>query len=116
MVLSWRAPAPPEVQALAGEQAGGVRVIVDEVRWSGLDVRDASVTLWERARRMPDVELTSAGACGDLSGLVVAVAPPLEESRRAALQERFAEIAGMSVKVVEGESGTDLGGGNGVSD
>ncbi|WP_166389154.1 hypothetical protein [Nocardioides ochotonae] len=104
VVVSWRAPAPPEVQALAGEQAGGVRVIVDEVRWSGLDVHDASVTLWERAQRMPDVELTSTGACGDLSGMVVGVAAPLEETRRAELQQRFAEIAGMPVKVVEGDA------------
>jgi len=110
VVLSWRAPAPPEVLALAGEQRGGVRVIVDEVPWSGEDVRAASVTLWERARRMPDVELTSTGACGDLSGLVVGVVAPLEEPRRAELQERFAEIAGMPVKVVEGEPVVGLDG------
>ncbi|NPC97069.1 hypothetical protein [Nocardioides sp. zg-DK7169] len=93
-----------------------MRVVVDEVAWSGEEVRQATVRLWERTRRMPGVELTSAGACGDLSGLVVTVSEPLDEARRGRLQERFAEIAGIPVKVVEGEAVVMLDGGDAVSD
>ncbi len=101
VLLSWKAPVPDQIAALEGRRPDGVRVIVDPVRFSARDVRAASSRAARAIRGGPvAVDGVLTYGCADGSGLVVGVEPPALRGRRAALQARLSEAAGMPVFVV----------------
>ncbi|WP_244930416.1 hypothetical protein [Nocardioides sp. W7] len=98
VVVQWRAPVPGVVQALAGERADRVRVILEEVPLSRHQVDRAAAAI-EEADDL-GVEVTATSGCAGGTGLVVGVPPDTEIDDRPALQERLAGVAGVPVLVV----------------
>lgn len=97
--LSWAAPVPRAVRALAGERPGGAGVVVREVRYSQADVRRAYRRLAHWLRETGRREAWStAGACPDGSGLVVGMRP--SAAREPGLADALAAAVGMPVEVV----------------
>lgn len=109
ILVSWKAPLPAAVEALAGVRPDGVRVVLDVVPYSERDVRRAQGRLedWLVAtgRR---VEWTESHACADHSGLIVSMLP--EEAHRGTIAERIGEAVGMPVMVVAEEPPVPLAG------
>lgn len=106
VVVQWKTPVPPEVEALAGERANGVRVEVWPADYSAGDVRRAQADLqaWLEQSGNRD-RWTSSYGCSDGAGLVVGIAPPLED--RAELQRLITEAVGMPTMVVAEEHPVD---------
>jgi hypothetical protein len=102
VLLQWKAPVPQELLALAGVRPDGVEVIVEPVDYSQQDMQRAARQLQAvlRERGLRDRWSSSYG-CGDGSGLVVGIVPPLTD--RAELQADFTEALGLPVMVVPEE-------------
>ena len=109
MVVRWKTPIPPEVEALAGERPNGVRVEVWPADYSSADVRRAQDALqdWLERTDIRDRWSLSYG-CSDGTGLVVGITPPLTD--RDQLQEEISEAVGMPTMVVEEERPVPRGG------
>ncbi|WP_370248540.1 hypothetical protein [Nocardioides sp.] len=102
VLLQWRAPVPAQVAALARDEPGEVQVVVEGVRYSERDVREAGQRLWDDAGLADSpIDLVSTSGCGDGSGLRVGIATAVRDVD--GWEERLAEVAGMPVTlVVEG--------------
>jgi hypothetical protein len=102
VLLQWKAPVPQELLALAGVRPDGVEVIVEPVDYSQQDMQRAARQLQTvlRERGLRD-RWSSSHGCGDGSGLVVGIVPPLTD--RAELQADFTEALGLPVMVVPEE-------------
>jgi hypothetical protein len=102
VLLQWKAPIPQEVLDLAGVRPDGVEVIVEPVEYSQRDIRRAQRRLQTvlRERGLRDRWSTSYG-CGDGSGLVVGMVPPLAD--RSELRADLTEALGLPVMVVPEE-------------
>lgn len=109
VLLSWKAPVPAEIAALAGTRPNGVRVFVEGVPYSEKELFAAAQRVREAASSgRVDAEISHSTYCGDQSGLRVGVLPEAAGDRKADLERRFEEIAGMPVTVVPGEVWYDL--------
>lgn len=99
LLLQWKAPAPQEVLALNGTRPDGVRVIVESVDYSRLDIQRAQKRLHGvlREHGLKDRWSSSYG-CGDGSGLIVGMTPPITD--RGDLQTLFGDALGLPVMVL----------------
>ncbi|MDP2775344.1 MAG: hypothetical protein Q8O61_17460 [Nocardioides sp.] len=108
VLLQWKAPIPQEVLALAGVRPDGVEVIVEPVAHSRQDVTRAQERLQSALRELGLLDrFSSASACGDGSGLIVGLVPPITD--RAALQADLSEALGLPVMVIHEERPLPLG-------
>ena len=106
VLLQWKAPPPRAVLALNRTRPDGVKVIVEPVDYSRLDIQRAQQRLQTvlREHGLEDRWSSSYG-CGDGSGLIVGMAPPVTD--RDDLQSLFSDALGLPVMVVP-ESRTRL--------
>lgn len=102
IVVQWKAPVAPEVEALAGRRSDGAEVLVWPTAYSGADIHRAMGGVEDSLRASGDQDrLSSFSGCADLSGLQVGIVPPIAD--RAALQEQLTADLGMPVMVVAEE-------------
>jgi hypothetical protein len=97
VVVQWAEPVPAEVEALAGERPGRVRVAVEAVPHSRAAVDEAVARVLAAD---VGVQPTTAIPCADGTGAVVGIDPETLGDRRAELQDELGEVAGMPVLVV----------------
>lgn len=99
VLLQWKAPAPQEVLALNGTRPDGVTVIVESVDYSRLDIQRAQRQLQGVLREYGHRDRWSSSyGCGDGSGLIVGMAPPLPD--RGDLQTILSDALDLPVMVV----------------
>jgi hypothetical protein len=100
--VQWKRPLPPQVAALAElRRPDGVLVVVEETPYSARELQAAPrAAFTPEVARDIGVELTSARACGDLSGIIVGVEPEQLGDRAPRLQEQLSAITHVPVHVV----------------
>ena len=104
VVLDWKAPIPPEIEALAGVRPDRVTVIVRPTDYSSRELAHArGLVMKAFDSGALSGRWTSLSSCPDASGVVVGIQPPLSEERRAELQYLLSTIAGIPVMVVPQE-------------
>lgn len=101
ILVQWKDPVPAEIRALEDTRfKSGAEIIVQAVRYSRAEIREAQQRVPEGLRANESELWTTSRACGDFSGLVVGMEPSfLENADRADLQSRLAEVVGMPVHV-----------------
>jgi hypothetical protein len=104
VVLQWKSPVPPEVQELEGTRSDGVKVLIWPTTYSEKDLRSAADRVFGQA---VDEEITMSTICADFSGIVVGIKPPLD-GRRAELQRKLSDLAGVPVMVIPQEAAVAL--------
>jgi hypothetical protein len=101
VILQWKSPIPPEVQALDGVRPDRVTVIVRPTDYSSRELAHARGLVMKAFRSgAVNGRWTSVGSCADASGFVVGIHPPLSGERRAELQYLLSSIAGVPVMVI----------------
>jgi hypothetical protein len=101
ILLTWKAPIPARIGALAGVRSDGAEVIVEAARFSERDVQAASHRVATAIRRgQVKAAWSTMHPCGDGSGLVVGIQPASLDGRRATLQSRLRKVAGMPVYLI----------------
>ena len=103
VILQWKAPIPPEVQALAGVRPDRVTVIVRPTDYSSRELAHARKLVTKAFESgAVNARWTMVSSCSDASGFVVGIQPPLGD-RRAELQYLLSSLAGVPVMVVPQE-------------
>jgi len=109
VLLSWKAPVPAEIAALAGVRPNGVRVFVEGVPYSEQELSAARQRVQAAVDRgRVDAKISSSTFCGDQSGLVFGIPPRFLGDGKEELEQELAGIAGMPVTVVPGSPPVDL--------
>ncbi len=99
--VQWKRPLPAQVAALAETFVDGALVVVDETPYSPREIQAANDRLIAADERGEvDADLSTLGACGDLSGALVGIAPESLGDRADRLQEQLSRIARLPVRVV----------------